>query len=239
MEAIKVNEKINLTEILLQPHKHSEKTCFFFADNIISYQKLYQNIIKLSIGLQQKGISAGSSVVISLNDSIESIEIFLSCCAIGAVPLFVNPRLEELSLDHILQISQAVINVKENEGVISFNVISSEPQSFSYQELLQNKFEEDFSFYYQTAHSVCFFQSTSGSTGKPKLVAHTIYGALSSKEQVCQHWLNLGENEVFYSVAKLFFGYGMGNSFLFPLLLGASSVLDKEWPTEKKYMLKN
>jgi len=231
MTSIASKQKINLAEVLLAPHKNSKKICFLTADSQISYQQLYQNVTKLSVGFQQLGIKAGMSVVVGLNDSIASVEIFLSCCAIGAIPLLVNPKLDQPALQHLLDTAEAVIYISEQDSYIKFEALTEHCCSSDYQMLLQNNYSDELVFHYQSAKAACFFQSTSGSTGRPKLVTHTAYGALSCAEQVCRQWLDLKSDQVFYSVAKLFFGYGMGNSLLFPLFLGATSVLDHKWPT--------
>ncbi len=242
---MKATQLINLTEALLKPHQHSSKACFLVGDSSVSYKALYQDVIKLSLGLQQAGIKAGMSLVVGLNDSIASVVTFLSCCAIGARPLLVNPKLDQPTLQHLLDTAQASMLVTEQDGKVMFNAQTIACKGGDYQQLLSNgsdncnncnnnKDHSDFVFHYQTAQTACFFQSTSGSTGKPKLVTHTALSALSSAEQVCQQWLTLDSNAVFYSVAKLFFGYGMGNSLLFPLSLGATAVLDNEWPTPER-----
>ena len=42
--------------------------------------------------------------------------------------------------------------------------------------------------------------------------------------------LGIGRDDVCLSVAKLFFAYGIGNSLLFPLSVGASAVLEPSRP---------
>ena len=42
--------------------------------------------------------------------------------------------------------------------------------------------------------------------------------------------LGLTENDVVYSVAKLFFAYGLGNAMTFPLSVGATTVLLPDRP---------
>lgn len=234
MRAIVENEKINFTEALLAPQKDNDKSCFLTGDKQISYRHLYQNVTKLSLGLQQAGIKAGMSVVVGLNDCIASAEIFLSCCAIGARPLLVNPKLDQPTLQHLLDTAEAEMYISVQDSRIHFAALTEDCRSSDYHLLLQNNSSDELVFHYQSPDTACFFQSTSGSTGRPKLVTHTAYSALSCAEQVCRQWLVLNSDQVFYSVAKLFFGYGMGNSLLFPLFLGATSVLDDEWPTPAK-----
>ena len=43
--------------------------------------------------------------------------------------------------------------------------------------------------------------------------------------------LGVGEDDVCYSAAKLFFAYGLGNAMTFPLWTGSTAVLDDRRPT--------
>jgi benzoate-CoA ligase family protein len=43
--------------------------------------------------------------------------------------------------------------------------------------------------------------------------------------------LGVAENDICYSVAKLFFAYGLGNAMTFPLWAGATAILDDRRPT--------
>src|SRR5262249_56778063 len=43
--------------------------------------------------------------------------------------------------------------------------------------------------------------------------------------------LGLAENDVCYSVAKLFFAYGLGNAMTFPMAVGATTILSPDRPT--------
>jgi benzoate-CoA ligase family protein len=67
-------------------------------------------------------------------------------------------------------------------------------------------------------------QYTSGSTGTPKGVVH-LHRGLLALDSCFPRRLALGEDDVCYSAAPLSFGYGLGNSVLFPFGAGASSVL--------------
>ncbi|MBO6784620.1 MAG: AMP-binding protein, partial [Alphaproteobacteria bacterium] len=77
---------------------------------------------------------------------------------------------------------------------------------------------------------MAFWMYSSGSTGRPKGIVHLqhdmIYTHLSYGESV----LALTEDDIVYSVPKIFFAYGFGNSITFPFAVGAAVVLNPGRP---------
>lgn len=67
-------------------------------------------------------------------------------------------------------------------------------------------------------------QYTSGSTGAPKGVVHLHRGLLALPRGFGRR-LALAPGDLCFSTAKISFGYGLGNSVLFPLSAGAAAVL--------------
>jgi acyl-coenzyme A synthetase/AMP-(fatty) acid ligase len=78
---------------------------------------------------------------------------------------------------------------------------------------------------------MCFWLYTSGSTGKPKAAVHTHADLKFTDELYGKPYLGITENDVCYSVAKLFFAYGLGNALTFPMSAGATTVLLAQRPT--------
>ena len=78
---------------------------------------------------------------------------------------------------------------------------------------------------------ICFWLYTSGSTGKPKAAVHTHADLKLTDDLYGKPYLGIGENDVCFSVAKLFFAYGLGNALTFPMSAGATTVLSAQRPT--------
>jgi benzoate-CoA ligase family protein len=72
---------------------------------------------------------------------------------------------------------------------------------------------------------MAFWMYSSGSTGRPKGIVHLQHDMLFTHLSYARHILRLEENDVCFSVPKIFFAYGFGNSITFPFAVGATSVL--------------
>ena len=76
-----------------------------------------------------------------------------------------------------------------------------------------------------------FWLYSSGSTGRPKGTVHTHGNLYWTAELYGTALLELNENDICFSAAKLFFAYGLGNGLSFPMSVGATTVLMAERPT--------
>jgi benzoate-CoA ligase family protein len=71
-----------------------------------------------------------------------------------------------------------------------------------------------------------FWLYTSGTTGTPKGAMHRHGSIVRVCETYAHQVLGITPEDRCYSVAKLFFAYGLGNSLFFPLSVGATTILD-------------
>ncbi len=72
-----------------------------------------------------------------------------------------------------------------------------------------------------------FWLYSSGSTGPPKGCVHLQHDMVVCASAYARHVLEISERDRCFSVAKLFFAYGLGNALYFPLSVGGTSIL---WP---------
>src|SRR5688500_4068334 len=76
-----------------------------------------------------------------------------------------------------------------------------------------------------------FILYTSGSTGEPKGAVHRQADIFYTNQTFCREVLRLTKDDRLFSSSRLPFAYGLGNSFTFPLLNGATTILCRERPT--------
>src|SRR5262249_7243748 len=74
-------------------------------------------------------------------------------------------------------------------------------------------------------NEMAFWMYSSGSTGRPKGIVHLQHDMAYTNESYARHVLKLTADDICFSVPKIFFAYGFGNSVTFPFCAGAASLL--------------
>ena len=82
-----------------------------------------------------------------------------------------------------------------------------------------------------TAEHSAFWLYTSGTTGSPKGAMHRHGDIPYTCETYGTQVLGITRDDRTFSVARLFFAYGLGNSLSFPFSAGATAILDPRPPT--------
>jgi benzoate-CoA ligase family protein len=72
---------------------------------------------------------------------------------------------------------------------------------------------------------MAFWMYSSGSTGRPKGIVHLQHDMTYTAASYEAHILKLQPDDICFSVPKIFFAYGFGNSLTFPFARGAASLL--------------
>lgn len=209
-----------------------------------SYSQLAERVARFGSLLRGLGIQREQRILICLPDTIDWPTAFLGAVKAGVVAIPVNTLLSEAEYKVILEDSRARLLVVSEELYPLFanlidaapdleHVIVSGSKSFGHA-LFEDTLQASVATEYTAPtvnDEICFWLYTSGSTGTPKAAVHVhatlgftagCYGA-----QV----LRLTEDDVVYSVSKMFFAFGLGNSMVHPLSVGATTVLAAERPT--------
>jgi benzoate-CoA ligase family protein len=209
-----------------------------------TYGELIERARQFASVLTEKGIQPGERVLMCLLDTADWPAAFLGTLYAGRVAVPVNTLMTEDDYRYMLAdsgarmlvVSQALLPKFEKlvAAIPEFHlVVADGHEELPHQDLdlLIDAAAPAERPLPTTCDSIAFWLYTSGSTGKPKAAVHVHADLKLTNDLYAAPILGITENDVCFSVAKLFFAYGLGNAMTFPLLAGATTVLLPDRPT--------
>src|SRR3984957_19418598 len=236
-------ERFNACEYFVDRHiaeGRGARIAFECGDHRVSYSQLQENVNRFGNVLRAEyGVRMEERVLLLLQDTPEFAYCFFGAIKIGAVPVPVNTLLKPSDYQYLLNDSRARVIVVGKPLLPLIEQIPREQLAFlerivvvggsqagmeNFSDLLQNQ-----SVLLEAASTSrddpAFWLYSSGSTGSPKGCIHLHHDMVVAVELYAKQVLNIRESDRFFSVAKLFFAYGLGNGLYFPLAVGATSIL--------------
>jgi benzoate-CoA ligase len=180
-------------------------------------------------------------VVLLMLDGPEMVIAFFGAIKIGAIPIPTNTMWTAADYEFLLRDSRAAIVVVSaplypriadvipacpsvrhvvvaggsgHDGTIDFDALLRGASAH----LVADATSRD---------APAFWLYSSGSTGRPKGCVHLQHDMVVCAEAYARGVLGITSSDRCFSVAKLFFAYGLGNAMYFPLSVGATTIL---WP---------
>jgi len=209
----------NPVELLLLGHAGERRCGVDRRAGEVSYSDMLSAVKEYAGRLSATGVRPGCRAVVVSDDSIAAITAVLALWWYGCVPILLHPMLRDADIAFVLQDSDAEfaeLNVApERRAALGGGLAELVPGRASQSAGPPASFGET---------DELLVQYTSGSTGRPRGVRHCMR-AIHAVLRGVGSLLALTADDVVLSTAKLSFGYGFGNSLLFPYTAGASSVL--------------
>ena len=243
-------ERFNVGQYLLECNsRHPDKTAFVDDSGSLSFAELEDRVRRLAEAMRGLGLRREERILLLMHDGLDWPVSFLGTLYAGLVPVAVNTLLPAADYAYLLENSRAQavlvsgallptlagalgrashevqkiivsrpvsdasdLEVIELETLIHANPPAERPASTS-------------------ADDPAFWLYSSGSTGRPKGTVHTHANLYWTAQLYGRNILQLTEQDVCFSAAKLFFAYGLGNALTFPLSVGATTILMGERPT--------
>lgn len=208
------------------------------GDSLLSYGELRDAVARAAGAWRNLGVNAGDRILVYAPDGIEWVIAYLGAIWAGGVAVGLNSRLFEKDLSAVLSDCEARFVFCDAAGAAMIQRLLHDgaggPRIVTHEEAralrgsapaieAEDRHEE----------SAAFWIYTSGTTGLPKGVMHAQRAVLETGS-FAQSVLGLDARARFYASSKMFFAYALGNSLFAGLRLGATVILDAEWPTAER-----
>jgi acetyl-CoA synthetase len=208
-----------------------------------SYAQLCSEACRWGHGFQSLGLTRGDRILMFLDDTPAYPAAFFGAVRAGFVPLLINTLTPPDLLQFYLADSAATVAVADAEFASRFDARACKdtvlrtlivvngtaashaaPHSIDAEPWLE-KFPAEFAEADTHRNEMAFWMYSSGSTGRPKGIVHLQHDMAYSDQAVARNVLKLAPGDICFSVPKIFFAYGFGNSITFPFSAGAATLL--------------
>ncbi|MGW5456694.1 AMP-binding protein [Nocardia sp. NPDC003979] len=216
---------------LAAQHGWLDRPAIIASGHTRSYAEVFAMTQTYAAGLNAAGVRSGDRILILMPDGFDCVTTLLGAMWIGAVPVLGNPRLPRQELSRLVHRAEPTVAVCADEtaqvlpGVRQLlpEHLSASSQTTPPPETIVDG---------QPGYGLF----TSGTTGDPKLCLHSHADPLVHNRAYGKPVLGLSPGDTVHSVSKLNFAYGLGNSVWFPLLNGATAILEATHPTAERVL---
>ena len=242
-------QTFNFAQYLLTANaKRADKLAFIDDQGTLSYGQLDERVRRVAAGLRALGIKREERVLLLMQDCADWPVSFLGAMYAGLVPVAVNTLLTADDYAYMLEHSraQAVLVSGALLPALTAGMVKSDHEV---QKVIVSRpvaplhpAEVEFEAFVQGQAPLArpaatspddpgFWLYSSGSTGRPKGTVHSHANPYWTAELYGKAVLDITEQDICFSAAKLFFAYGLGNALTFPMSVGATVILMAERPT--------
>ena len=194
-------------------------------------------------GFVSLGLKRGDRILMFLDDTPAYPAAFFGAVRAGFVPLLINTLTPPDLLQFYLSDSGACVAVADAEFCPRFDAEACKdtalhtlisvggeacdhavPNAIVAERWLP-AFPADLAEADTDRNEMAFWMYSSGSTGRPKGIVHLQHDMAYTDAAFARHVLKLKPDDICFSVPKMFFAYGFGNSITFPFSAGAATLL--------------
>jgi benzoate-CoA ligase family protein len=208
-----------------------------------SYSELCAEASQWGHGFLSLGLKRGDRVLMFLDDTPAYPAAFFGAVRVGFVPLLINTLTPPGLLQFYLSDSSATVAVADAEFCARFDAVACMDTSLRTLIVVNGEagdhavphtviaaqwlpaFPVDLAEADTDRNEMAFWMYSSGSTGRPKGIVHLQHDMAYSDLAFARNVLKLGPDDICFSVPKMFFAYGFGNSVTFPFSAGAATLL--------------
>lgn len=238
-------DAFNATTYFIDRHLREGRgaaTAIECRDRRVSYAELHDQVNRCGTALRvELGVRPEERILLLTLDGPEMVVAFFGAIKVGAVPIPVNTFWTPADLEFVLGDSRAVVVIVSASlypriadvlprcpwvrHVVTIGIADGLP-GLDFEALAERGSAE---LTAEATHrdAAAFWLYSSGSTGRPKGCVHLQHDMVVCADAYARGVLDIQPTDRCFSVAKLFFAYGLGNAMYFPLSVGATAIL---WP---------
>jgi benzoate-CoA ligase len=204
----------------------------------LTYADVARSANRAGNALRDLGVEIENRVLMAMLDTPEFVATFFGTIKLGAVPIPVNTNLKPHDYAYFLNDSRAKVAVVSGPLADALRMVRGELRHLRHLVVVGDAGPDELSYAEVTGAAgdelepadtsrddMCFWLYSSGTTGFPKGVVHLQHDMRYVVENYARPVLHLEESDVMFSVAKLYFAYGLGNALYMPFGVGATTVL--------------
>jgi benzoate-CoA ligase family protein len=240
-----IPERYNASRILFDnlSSGRGERLAIIGPSGTRTYAELCAEASRWGHGFQSLGLQRGDRVLMFCDDTPAYPAAFFGAVRSGFVPLLINTLTPPDLLQFYLSDSSAAVAVADAEFCSRFDAVACKdtqlrtlivvnggagdhavPDALAAEQWLQ-RFPTDLPEAGTHRNEMAFWMYSSGSTGRPKGIVHLQHDMAYSEAAFARNVLKLKPDDICFSVPKIFFAYGFGNSITFPFAAGAAALL--------------
>jgi benzoate-CoA ligase len=243
-EALGVPEMFNAAAHFVDRHVaegRGSRVAIECGEARITYAEVQQHVNRCGHALRGAGVRPEDRVLLLLLDGPEFVYSFFGAIKIGAVPVPLNTLWKPADYQYVIRDSRATVLIVSADLLASVERIpAADRRSLRHiivaggaapNHVAFDAFESQGSAELEaeptSRDAPAFWLYSSGSTGAPKGCVHLQHDMVVCAELFGKGVLGIAPADRTFSVAKLFFAYGLGNALYFPFAVGATTIL---WP---------
>lgn len=222
-----------------------DKIAVLCEDRSFTYRQIQTGVNRFGNALKELDVRMEERVALLLLDTEVYPQAFYGAIKIGAVPVCLNTLNRSQDFEYYLNDCRARVLVvdkllleqiepiRNNLQFLTHIIVANGDAPAGTMNLtdLASALSSDLAAAPTCSDDCCFWLYSSGSTGSPKGTVYLQHNMLYSTETYAKKVLDLREEDVCFSAAKLFFGYGNGNCLHGVFAVGATVVYLPQRPT--------
>ena len=232
-DQVRLPDRFNVAVPFIDRHVgegRGAKAAIRTTQEIVTYAQLAERVNRAGNALLGLGLKPGDRVLMIVKDCPAFFYLFWGAIKAGIVPVPLNTMLRAADYAYIVSDSGCRLVVYSTEFAAEVEPALKQvgARAMTVDAFLPTLAKAPAALEARLASPTddCFWLYSSGSTGRPKGAVHMQQSMVVTSELFGVRVLGIREDDVSFSVARLFFAYGLGNAMTFPLWTGGTAVLD-------------